>query len=91
MCPLTGNPVYIGKSKDLEGRKKSHLANHAAKFNIPLWEWISGWLNKGITPQFYNIAICLNKEEAVFIERFYIKSYGKRHNLFNSINNKNND
>jgi len=86
--PVTATPVYIGKSKNLPQRIKNHLANTSFKHNYDLWDWIVEMRDNDIIPEFKQVHICIDEQEAIIKERFYIKWYAIKHKLYNKINNK---
>lgn len=81
---MKGNPYYIGKTNNLNRRKKEHLEEVKKGNKLPKYNKIRKILKDGGTFKVKTLAKALKESDAYLIERSFIKEYIKKgYNLTN--------
>jgi group I intron endonuclease len=77
-CPLTGEVKYIGQSKNIRRRIRSHFRAKDRPY-LRLAKWVKKLSHKGITPGIIIFERCENLDER---EKYWINKFGLE-NLYN--------
>jgi hypothetical protein len=85
--PQCKNIHYIGRTKFLKGRVRTHLSKGKKNLDTPLYHWIYGIISKGLLPEFIILETNIHYTKASKTEAKWIKFYlGKGLTLYNKVN-----